>query len=406
LAIVGHVDHGKSTLIGRILLDTHSLSKDKLVELNRVSKELGKETQLAFLVDQLKEEREQEKTIDTTQTFFKTLRRRYCLIDAPGHTEFIKNMITAASHAHATVLIIAADAGIMEQTKRHAYLIKMLGIDRLITVFNKMDMVHYDEKRFKILKDEISSFLDRLGLKAMFNIPVSAKDDVNVIAKSNLMPWYEGPSLLKALDSINTETRDSGKPLRFSVQDIYNHDSGDIVVGRVESGEVRKGDRITALPSHVQTKVNQVVFFGNRFKSKAEAGENPGLILDNPSSIKRGNVLVSDKTSAHLSDRFQANVFWLSPRPLESGGEMTLSCATQEVTGTAESIERRMNSSTLEIIQENADRLETNEAAAVVFKTKASFLIEKFSFIEPLGRFIIESGLGIEGVGIVTWIPD
>ena len=215
LVMVGHVDHGKSTLIGRILLDTHSLPKDKLIELRRISKELGQETQLAFLVDHLKEEREQGKTIDTTQTFFKTAGRSYAIIDAPGHTEFIKNMITAAGYAHAALLIIAADEGIREQTKRHAYLIKMLGIDKVIVVFNKMDTIHYDEKRFNILGHEILSFFDRLGLKILFHIPVCAKHGVNISAKDKLMPWDKGPTLLKALDSIKPGVKASktGKDL-------------------------------------------------------------------------------------------------------------------------------------------------------------------------------------------------
>ena len=402
LVIVGHVDHGKSTLIGRILLDTHSLPKDKLIELNRISKELGKETQLAFLVDHLKEERDQDRTIDTTQTFFKTAKRSYCLIDSPGHTEFIKNMITAASYAHAAVLIIAANEGVMEQTRRHAYLIKMLGIDNVITVFNKMDTINYDEKRFNILKHEISSFLDRVGIKILFSIPVSAKDGVNISAKDSLMPWDKGPTLLKALDSIKIGVKDSGKPLRFSVQDIYKNGPSHIVAGRVESGTIRKGDKIISLPSQVQAKVVQVISFGKRFKFKADAGENPGLILDSPSCVKRGEILSSNDTPAKLSDYFKATVFWLSAQPLGNGREVTLRCTTQEVRGKVESIEQRMNSSTLDIIEENAMKLAMNEAAAVTFKTKGPFLVEKFSFIEPLGRFIIERDHVIQGVGIIT----
>jgi sulfate adenylyltransferase large subunit len=402
LVIAGHVDHGKSTLIGRILLDTHCLPKDKLIELQKISKELGKETQLAFLVDQLKEEREQEKTIDTTQTFFKTAKRSYVIIDSPGHKEFIKNMITAASYAHAAVLIIAADEGVLEQTRRHAYLIKMLGIESVVTVINKMDIINYDEQRFNALKSDIQGFLDRVDLKTLCHIPVSAKDGVNISAKSKLLRWDKGPTLLKALESIKIGVKDSGKPLRFPVQDIYKDGPRNMVVGRVESGTIKKGEKIISLPSNVQTKVSQVVSFGKRLKFKANPGENIGLILDSPSGIKRGEVLVDGDSSVPLTDRFKANVFWLSSQPLEIGKGVTLRCTTQEARGEAECIEHRMNSSTLDIIEENAGKMEMNEAATVVFKTDKPVLVEKFSFIEPLGRFIIERDHVIQGVGTIT----
>ena len=249
-----------------------------------------------------------------------------------------------------------------------------------------MDIINYDEKRFNILGQEILSFFDKVGLKILFNIPVSAKNGVNISVKDKLMPWDKGPTLLMALDSIKIGVKASKKPLRFPVQDIYKNGSRNIIVGRVESGSIRIGETVVSLPSNVKAKVAQVISFGKRFKFKAEAGENPGIILDSLSSINRGEILVHNNLPVKLSNCFKANIFWLSSEPLEIGREISLRCTTQEVRGIAESIEQRMNSSTLDIIEENALKLEIHEAATVIFKTKKPFLVEKFSFYRAAGK--------------------
>lgn len=225
IVIVGHVDHGKSTLIGRLLLDTNSLPKERIAEIKKISKELGKDTELAFLTDQLKEERERGITIDTTQIFFKTRRKNFVIIDALGHLEFLKNMITGATQAEAAVLIIDAKEGIMEQTRRHLYIIQLIGIKQVIVVLNKMDLVKYNREIFNRIKQELSIFLEQMDIKTAIIIPISAKKNDNISRKSFRTNWFRGPRLLEALDSLKIEVQDIDKPLILPVQDVYKVDA-------------------------------------------------------------------------------------------------------------------------------------------------------------------------------------
>jgi len=401
IVIIGHVDHGKSTLIGRLLLDTNSLPKEKLAEIKKISSQLGKETELAYLTDQLKEEREQEKTIDTTQIFFKSRRRRYCIIDAPGHVEFIKNMLTGASQAKGAVLIVDAQAGIKEQTQRHAYLIAMLGIENIIVVFNKMDLAAYEQRRFEELKKELMIFLTDLKIKPKFFIPVSAKDGQNISAKSPKMRWHKGPYLLQALGRFSVIKGLTKRPLRFSVQDSYKIKNEEITVGKVLSGVIKSGQKITMFPSSKNSIVKAIRIFGKNPK-KASAGENIGIILANPEFAERGEVIAGDSGLPRCLNRFKAEIFWLADAPLQINKSLALRCSAQQVSCRIERIESRMNSSTLEILEENASQLKTNEAAAVIIKTEKPVVLENFEFIEELGRFVLEDNYNLQAAGIIT----
>lgn len=405
IVIIGHVDHGKSTLIGRLLMDTDSIPEGKIEELERISEELGKDTELAYLVDQLKEEREQNITIDTTQIFFHTDKRNYVIIDAPGHVEFIKNMITGASLAEAAVLMCDVDEGVMEQTRRHAYLINMLGLDNIIVLFNKMDLVGYDEARYRAVKDELIGFLNTLGVTVSHTIPISAREGDNVVIRSSTesksMGWYDGPTLLEVLDSFTPEKDLTEHPLRFPVQDIYDMDGTDVIVGKVTSGTIKKGEEVTILPDKKHTKVKEIKVFMSD-KESASEGENIGLVLDDPYQVKRGEVIVAKSDPVEPTDRFRASIFWMAQEPMLLNKKMTLRCATQEVECSAEKIERRLDSSTLEIIETDAKELRVNEAASVIFKTERPVVVEDFSVIEELGRFIIEQDYCLQGAGVVT----
>ena len=401
LVIIGHVDHGKSTLIGRLLLDTDSLPKDKITELRKISKELGSDTALAFVTDQLKEEREQNKTIDTTQIFFKTRKRNYVIIDTPGHVEFIKNMLTGACFAHAAILIIDAHEGIMEQTKRHAYLIKMLGINQLVVALNKIDIIDYSEDKFNKLRDELLGFFKELGTNPSFIIPISAKEAVNITKIDPKTGWYSGPSLLAAIDSFKLNADISERPLRFPIQDIYKMGTEKVLVGRLESGKLKKGQRVVYLPSGEKTTINSIKVFGEPDRKTALAGESIGLVLDSDSPVKRGAVIVEEENLPKLTSHFGGNVFWMFEEPLQLNTPFTFRCATQEVSCIAERIENRINSSTLEVIEESAKELKLNEAAAVTFKTERPIVVENFSFIEELGRFTIECETHLKGLGII-----
>jgi len=401
IVIVGHVDHGKSTLIGRLLLDTGSLPKGKLAEIRKISKELGKDTELAYLTDQLKEEREQNITIDTTQIFFKSRKRDYVIIDAPGHVEFLKNMITGATQAEAAVLIVDTDEGVMEQTGRHAYIISMLGIDKLVIVFNKMDKVNFQEEKFNAVKDKLQKFMQELGVEPYEMIPISAREGDNVFKPSSRMKWYNGPTMLKALDSIKLGKREEKRPLRYPVQDIYQAEGKNIIVGRVESGVAKPGQELVLLPSGDKARIDSIAVFGEA-KSKAEVGESIGLILKTSVPVKRGDVFIEDANMPKLTDHFKGNMFWMADEPLQVGKPVIFRCATQEVECVAEKIEKRINSSTLQILEENAKGLKLNEAGVVVLKTAKPVVLENFAFVRELGRFAIERDSVLQGAGIIT----
>ncbi len=398
---VGHVDHGKSTLIGRLLLDTGSLPKEKVAEVRKISKELGSDAELAYITDQLKEEREQNITIDTTQTFFKTKKRDYVIIDAPGHVEFLKNMMTGAAQAELAVLLVDARDGVQEQTTRHAYIINMFGIDTIITVFNKMDLVGYSEKRFEELNRELLGSFDNLATTSAHSIPVSAIAGENVSKKSSKMKWYRGKTFLAALDSFTPDSMRGKRPLRFTVQDVYTIDGETVYVGRLVSGSMRRDQKITVLPTVGHSVIREIKVSGSE-KTEAYEGENLGLVLADDLSIERGTVIVQREDPPEPTRVVRGNIFWMAAEPLRLDEPMTLRCATQDVECVAERIEKRIDSSTLEVIETDAAVLEQNEAGVVALKTARPILVEEFRFIRELGRFVLERNCNVQGAGIVA----
>jgi sulfate adenylyltransferase subunit 1 (EFTu-like GTPase family) len=310
-------------------------------------------------------------------------------------------MITGATQAEAAVLIVDTNEGVKEQTRRHAYIISMLGMDKIIAVFNKMDLIGYKEERFEKVKNELLKFFDDLGVKPSYMIPVSAKEGINIAKISSEMKWYKGPSLLRAIDSLRVSIEIKRRPLRLPLQDVYEMDGKKITVGRIISGALRKGQKVYFFPSLKEARIDSIKVFGER-KVKARAGESIGLILDEGLFAKRGEVIAAEMNPPKITSRFKARVFWMSDKPLQVNGTVTLRCATQEVESFAEKIEKRINSSTLEIIEKNAKELKANEAGVVIFKTAKPIVVEKFSFIEELGRFIIERDYNLQGAGIIT----
>ncbi|MFH1996812.1 MAG: GTP-binding protein [Candidatus Omnitrophota bacterium] len=401
IVIVGHIDHGKSTLIGRLLYDTGSLSPDRMDEVRKVSKELGKDFEFAFLVDQLKEEREGELTIDTTQAFFKTKKRRYVIIDAPGHAEFIKNMVTGATQAEAAVMIISAEKGMEEQTKRHAYILSLLGMSRVIVAVNKMDCVGYDQSIYESVRREAEEFLGRVGVKPSVFIPISASLGAGIAKKDKQMKWYGGPSLVDALDAVVPRKRHRERPLRFPVQDIYSIDGERILVGKVASGEVRQGQTAKLLPADAEVTIESIKVFQEK-RTQASEGENIGLVVTTSADIKRGDVICANNNGPALTNRFKGNVFWMCEAPLSVGRTLTVRCATQEAFCTVQKIETRLDSSTLEELGKDCRELGLNEVGVVIFESTAPVVVEKFSFVEELGRFVLESGDTFLGSGTIS----
>ncbi len=401
IVITGHVDHGKSTLIGRLLLETGSLPKEKLAEIKKVSNTLGKDTEIAYLIDQFKEERSKDMTIDTTQIFFKTRKRDYVIIDSPGHLELIKNMITGATLAQTAILIVDCAEGIMEQTRRHAYIIAMIGIQNVIVVINKMDLVNYSQKQFIKVKAGINNFFQGLSITPCFIIPISAKEGVNITKKHSKLNWYKGPSFLKALDTLKPTHKKTSSSLRMPVQDAYEINGERVLAGKILSGSLVAGKEVLVLPLSYKAKIVNIKIFGRKPR-RASVGENIGVTLDKDLNIKRGCVIVDKEGTNRLEDRFRGNIFWMSEKPLEINKPFSIRCATQEVSCIVEKIEKKVNSSTFEIVSDNPDKVGLNESAEVSFKTDRPIVIEKFNTLEELGRFVIERDSALLGAGIIT----
>ncbi len=399
--IVGHVDHGKSTLIGRLLFDTGSLPEEKIKEIKEICKSLGKEMEFGYVMDHLEEERMQGITIETAQTFFGTKTRDYIIIDAPGHVEFTKNMVTGASQAEAALLIVDASEGVKEQTKRHAYLLGLLGLKQIVVVINKMDLVNHDEKRFMGVKKEVLKFLNEIDIHPLYVIPISAKNGDNITSPSSNVSWYTGPTVLEALEGFKTSSSPLKKPLRFIVQDVLNFDKR-IVVGRVETGKLKTGSQITVFPSGEKTIVNSLEEYG-RTPELAEAGKSVGLTTIDKLFIERGNVIVDGGRPPAVSDRLRASLFWMDKKPYRKGETLRLRLATQEINCEIEEIESVQDSSTLELLSENQDEIKNREAAHVVIKTFKPLVVELFNEIEELGRFVLSREDTVAG-GIVTGV--
>ncbi|MHC4148764.1 MAG: sulfate adenylyltransferase subunit 1 [Planctomycetota bacterium] len=399
--IVGHVDHGKSTLIGRLLYDTDSLPPDKIEEIKKASVEQGKQTEFAYLLDHLEEERKQGVTIDTTQVFFKTDKRRYVIIDAPGHVEFVKNMITGASQAEAAVLIIDVAEGVKEQTRRHSYMLSLLGLHQAVVVLNKMDLVDFSEDRFTAVKQDVHNWLKSINIEPTLHIPISAILGENIASKSEKMPWYTGPTFLESLDTLQNKQPPEDKSLLFPVQDVYKIEDKRINVGRVEAGRMKTGVEIKILPDGQTTRVNSIEKFLEETDT-AVASESIGMTTADSVFLDRGNIVCLPETVPAVTDEIPANIFWMSKRNFTAGEKLTIRCATQETSCKIQSINKRINSSTLEVIAENADIIQNLDVAEVVIKTKKPVAIKDFNDVQELGRFVLVRDENICAGGIIT----
>lgn len=399
--IVGHVDHGKSTLIGRLLYDTKSLPEGKIAEIEQMSKDLGREVELAFVMDHLQEERDQGITIDTAQTFFHTDKHDYVIIDAPGHKEFIKNMITGASQAQAALLIVDAEEGVREQSRRHAYLLGMLGLEQVTVLINKMDRVSYSRERFDEVAAEMEKFLDALGLKSLHVVPISAKTGENVASKAEQMAWYEGVTALEALDRFVVPVRPSEGPMRLPIQDVYKVDDKRMLVGRVESGTIRTGQDVMFQPSGSGTVVRSIEKFLEGPLASAEAGESVGITIDDPLFVERGQIACEKTSQPTVTDTIRANVFWMNRTPLALGEKLKIKLGTQEVPASVSEIARRIDSSSLEVIAENSEELRNNEIAELTVTTKEPIALDSFYDVPELGRFVLVRGHDIVAGGII-----
>ena len=411
IVFVGHVDHGKSTLIGRILHDTGSLPGGKIDTIKQTCAAQGMEFEFAFLLDALLEEQQQNVTIDTTQIPFRTEKRRYAIIDAPGHKEFLKNMITGASSADAAVLVIAANEGVREQSRRHAYLLGLLGIKQVIVVVNKMDLVDFSGKRFQEIEKEYRKFLDDLALEAREFIPASAKLGENVAQRGKEMKWYRGPTVLEALDRAERKPSLGDLPLRFCVQDVYRLDDRRIIAGRIETGKLRVGDELIFSPANKSSKIHTIERWNAANDDTAVAGDSIGLTLTEQIFVERGYVASHQSDTPIETNRFRADLFWIVREPLRIGKLYDLRLTTQEMKCQVVSIDRVMDSSTLEVkidppssnygAASKREQLERNEAGQLTIQTRAPLVLDNHDRVPNLGRFVLVDDGNICGGGTI-----
>jgi len=386
IVIVGHVDHGKSTLIGRLLSDTGSLKEQRRQEITDSSSLLGKDIEYAFAMDALEEEREGGLTIDTTQAYFQTDKRRYTLVDAPGHKEFLRNMITGASYAQAAILVIDVYEGVKEQTQRHAFLLNMAGIKHVIVALNKMDLVHYDQGIFEDVKQQIKEYFSNMSLYPIHYIPISAKTGLNIVHNDQFISWYNGPSLLDALDALEIPSLLQAA-VRFPVQDVYQVDGKRILVGRIESGEIRKDMQLHILPAKGKCRVSHIMKFMQDDLDAASYGESIGLIVDNGDQVQRGNVLSSD-TKARTTREFEARIFWFEESYQKD--TITIKHTTQSSTASM-TIHSKVDPAFIDQVIHDPVDIAIGEVAHVTLSTDQPLIVDSFSEINEMGRFIIES---------------
>lgn len=406
VVLVGHVDHGKSTLLGRLYADTGTIPESLTEKVRDICERQGKPFEHAFLFDAFLEEQEQGVTIDTARTFFHWKGRRYTVIDAPGHHEFIKNMVTGAARAEAAVLVIDAGEGIREQSRRHGYLLGLLGVRQIAVAVNKMDLAGFREEAFADIRREITGFLARLGIQPRWVVPVSARQGDNVTAPSERMPWYAGPTVLGCLEGFVKPLPPGDAPLRFPIQDVYKFDARRVLAGRVESGTLRVGDRLVFSPSNKSTAVRSIEAFNVPHPPvSAAAGQCTGLTLEDQLFLERGEIASHKESPPEVSDRFRANLFWLGAASLAPGRSYLLRLATREVEMQVEEIVRVLDASTLETV-EHPPEIRRHDAAEVVVRTVRPIALDRFEDLEATGRFVVVDGYDVRGGGIVTGVLE
>jgi bifunctional enzyme CysN/CysC len=405
IVIVGHVDHGKSTLVGRLLHETGSLPEGKLEMLKAVSARRGMPFEWSFLLDALQTERDQGITIDTTQIRFRTRAREVVLIDAPGHAEFLRNMITGASQADAAVLIIDALEGVRDQTRRHGYLLHLLGIKQVAVVVNKMDRVGFSAARFDEISSEISAHLAGLGVVPAAVIPISARDGDGVAARTPRLGWYEGPSVLEALDALEPARAADALPLRLPVQAIYKFDDRRIIAGRIESGSLAAGDEIVIMPSAKIAKIRTVESWPlTAAKGRQGAGRSVGITLDRELFLERGDVIAHAVTAPRASQRLRARIFWLHDRPLVAGMTILVRLGTRETRATVVSIDKAVDPGELSGVETKS--IARNHVGEIEILPGQALAADPYADNPRTGRLVIEVDGRIAGGGLVLSIES
>jgi bifunctional enzyme CysN/CysC len=400
IVIVGHVDHGKSTLVGRLLHETGSLPDGKLEMLKAVSARRGMPFEWSFLLDALQTERDQGITIDTTQIRFRTRSRDVVLIDAPGHAEFLRNMITGASQADAAVLIIDALEGVRDQTRRHGYLLHLLGVKQVAVVVNKMDRVDFSEARFNAIRDEISAHLTGLGVAPTAVIPISARDGDGVAERTAKINWYGGPTVVEALDALEQARALDELALRLPVQAIYKFDDRRIVAGRIESGNLSAGDEIVIMPAGKIAKIRSVEGWPTAPASGTQgAGRSVGITLDRELFLERGDVIAHVGSAPRDTRRIRARIFWLHDTPLAAGASILLRLGNKETRAVVVAIEKAVDPGELSSTETKA--IARNHVGEIDISLAQPLAADPYVDNPRTGRLVIEVNGRIAGGGLV-----
>ena len=402
LAIVGHVDHGKSTLVGRLLHETDALPEGKLQAVQAMSEKRGMPFEWAFVIDAMQAERDQGVTIDTTQIRFRSARREYVLIDAPGHKEFLKNMVSGAASADAVVLVVDALEGVQDQTRRHAYLLRLLGVRRIVVAVNKMDLAGFREERFHELRREVAAYLDSIGVAAsdIAYVPVAARDGHNLSRRAQSMAWYAGPTLLEALDALPQPAQAADMPLRMWVQDVYKFDERRIIAGRIESGHLRVGDTLLFSPSNATARVASIESWNAPQPVAAGAGASVGITLDEDIFVERGQMASQAHSAPLVTNVFRARIFWLGRGPLAAGSQYRLRHGAAETLATVERIERIVDTNTLATAP--GTQVPPGGVAEVVVRTRRLLAMDDHADHPITGRFVLVERHRIVGGGTVS----
>ena len=409
IVIVGHVDHGKSTVIGRLLADTGSLPKGKLEQVKEYCKKNSRPFEYAYLLDALKDEQSQGITIDTARCFFKSKKRGYIIIDAPGHIEFLKNMISGAARAEAALLVIDANEGIKENSKRHGYMLSMLRIKQVAVCVNKMDLVDYDEKVFNKIKTEYIEFLNQINIVPKAFIPISAREGDNIVKHSSNLEWFKGLTVLSVLDSFEKAESLEKQNFRLPVQEVYKftafNDDGRIIAGRVESGSINVGDKVVFLPSKKESEINSIEGFNIKPRKTISAGHSTGFTLKEQIYVKRGDIMckVYEKLP-YVGSEFKANIFWMGKNPMTTDKEYKLKLTTFEVTISIHKILKVLDSTNLNATCK--EQVERNDVAECIIYCKKDIAFDLAADHEVTGRFVIVDNYDIAGGGIITQVVE
>lgn len=405
IVVIGHVDHGKSTVVGRLLADTGSLPQGKLEQVKATCARNARPFEYAFLLDALADEQAQGITIDSARCFFKSARRDYIIIDAPGHVEFLKNMISGAARAEAGLLVIDAKEGVRENSRRHGYLMSMLGIRQVAVLVNKLDLVDYSQEVFESIRREYAEFLRHVGIVPAGFLPISAREGDNIVEPSPRTPWYDGPTVLGQVDAFTKEPPRLDKPLRMPLQDVYRFtEAGDdrrIFAGRIETGSLRVGDEVVFWPSQKRSRVATVEAFNVHPPRRAVTGQSTGFTLDTQIYVKPGELVSrADEPAPRVAKRLRVNLFWLGRQPMIPNKRYKLKLAGARIPAWLTAIHTVMDASNLST-DTNRRQIERHDVAECTLETLKPVAWDPAVDIAQTGRFVIIDNYEIAGGGII-----